>query len=407
MPGYGRRYWAERTSPQRRRTYPTFRGRADSDVVVIGGGLTGCMAAAVFAAAGATVVLLEAERLAGAATAGGLGVLLPEPDGVFRNVERAAGRRPARLAWQEARRSALDFAAALRRLAIRADLEPASLVINAPRSDLAVVLRKEQQALKNAGIEASWIAPAAAQSELGGESAGAIRRRDAFTFDPVRAALGLAAAAGRKGARLFERSPVRRTRFTRKDAEVILATGSIRTRLIFVATASPGSLFSQLRRHVRTLDGYAVVTHPLTAQMRRETGRRESVVTEAGDPRPWLRWMSEDRVLFAGAASAPVSARLRDQAVVHRTAQLMYELSLRHPVISGLPAAWGWRVPLTVTPDGLPWIGTHRNYPFHFFALALGWHGESLAWFAARAALRHWQGESRSQDEQLGFARYL
>ena len=407
MPGYGQRYWAERTANQRRRKYPAFRGKHDSDVVVIGGGLTGCMAAAVLSAAGARVVLLESERLADAGTAGGLGLILPEPDGMFRDVERLAGRRPARIAWQEARRSALDFAAALKRMNIKADLTPAPLVINAPRADQALILRKEQQALKGAGIVAPWITGAAAQREIGAESAGASRRREAFTFDPVRAALGLAAAAERKGARIFERSPVRRTRFTRKDAEVLLASGSIRTKLIFVATASPGSLFAQLRRHVRSFDGYVVVTHPLLAAMRRDVGTRTTVMTEIGERRPWLRWMPEDRVLFANAVSPPVPSRQRDKAIVQRTAQLMYELSLRHPVISGLPAAWGWRVPLTFTPDGLPWIGTHRNYPFHFFALALGWHGESLAWFAARAALRQWRGESRSQDEQLGFARYL
>ena len=407
MPGYGRRFWAERTSPQRRRKYPAFRGKDDVDAVIIGGGLTGCMAAALFASNGARVVLLEAERLADVGTASGLGAILPEPDALFRRADDLAGRRPARTAWQEARRSALDLASTLRRMSIKADLSPASLVLNAPRAEDAVLARKEQQARKSAGIDAPWLAPAAAHAVIGTDSAGAIRIRDAFTFDPVRAALGLAAGAERKGARIFEQSPVRRTRFTRKHAEVVLASGSIRARLIFVATATPGALFSQLRRHVRVLDGYAVVTHPLTAAMRRETGQRIAVMTEVGEDRPWLRWMPEDRVMFAGAVAAPVGSRLRDKAVVQRTAQLMYELSLRHPVISGLPAAWGWRVPVAYTPDGLPWIGTHRNYPFHFFALALGWHGESLAWFAARAALRHWQGESRTADDQLGFSRYL
>jgi glycine/D-amino acid oxidase-like deaminating enzyme len=62
---------------------------------------------------------------------------------------------------------------------------------------------------------------------------------------------------------------------------------------------------------------------------------------------------------------------------------------------------------LTFTPDGLPWIGLHRNYPFHFFALAFGWHGESLAWLAAKAAQRHLGGEERPSDDRLGFARYL
>jgi len=407
MGGYGRRYWTERNPASRRRKYPRFRGKEAVDVVVIGGGLTGCMAAAVLASDGASVVLLEAERLADAGTAAGLGLILPEPDAAFRSAESNAGRRPSRTAWEEARRSALDLAAALRRWSIRSDLKPSSLAINAPTQDAAAILKKEQQARKDAGLDAPWLAPAAARAEIGSDSAGAIRLRDAFTIDPVRTALGLAAVAERKGARIFERSAVRRTRFTRKHADVVLSSGSIRARLIVVATGAPGALFSQLRRHVRALDGYAVVTAPLSAIMRRETGRHASAMTEAGDTRPWLRWLPDDRVLFAGAAAPPVGPRLRDKTVVHRTAQLMYELSLRHPVISGLPAAWGWRVPLTFTPDGLPWIGGHRNYPFHFFALAFGWHGESLAWMAAKAAARHLKGEARPADDRLGFARYL
>jgi glycine/D-amino acid oxidase-like deaminating enzyme len=83
----------------------------------------------------------------------------------------------------------------------------------------------------------------------------------------------------------------------------------------------------------------------------------------------------------------------------------MYEFSVRYPVISGLPAAWGWDVPVLSTADGLPWIGPHRNYPFHFFALAFGWAGDATAWFAARAALRHFKGESRKEDAVFGFAR--
>jgi glycine/D-amino acid oxidase-like deaminating enzyme len=83
----------------------------------------------------------------------------------------------------------------------------------------------------------------------------------------------------------------------------------------------------------------------------------------------------------------------------------MYELSKRYPAISGLPAAAGWDGPVVRAADGLPWIGPHRNYPFHFFAFALGWHGEGLAMFAARAALRFFRGEPRREDGALGFLR--
>lgn len=405
MPGYGARYWAERTAGHRRRNYPKFKGQQKADAVVIGGGVTGCTAAYVFASAGLKTILLDANRLAEGSTASSLGVIVPEPDARYRESESAIGRRDARRGWKAARRSALEFAAALRKLSAKCDLAPASFVINADNPDAVALLKKEQAARKDAGLDAPWLTPQAVRTECGAESNGAVRLRDAFTYDPVRAALGLAAAAEAKGATIFEQSPVRRTRFTRKDADVILANGKIRTRMIFVATGEPGTLFGQLRRHVRQQEGYAVVTEPWTTAMRKDAGRRESVVSEIGETPHWWRWLSEDRALFAGAASAPVSARLRDKNVIQRTGQLMYELSVRYPSISGLPAHWAWPLPVVSTADGLPWIGAHRNYPFHFFALALGWHGDGLAWFAAKAALRQIQGEPLDEDDVFGFNR--
>jgi hypothetical protein len=85
----------------------------------------------------------------------------------------------------------------------------------------------------------------------------------------------------------------------------------------------------------------------------------------------------------------------------------MYELSVRHPVISGLRAQWGWDLPIVTAADTLPWIGPHRNYPFHFLALAFGWNADGLIWTAAKAALRFAKGEPKREDNALGFARHL
>jgi glycine/D-amino acid oxidase-like deaminating enzyme len=150
------------------------------------------------------------------------------------------------------------------------------------------------------------------------------------------------------------------------------------------------------------------VTEPFNAAMRREAGRRKSIVTGATPTgRHWLRWLTDDRAMFAGATTALVPPRQQDKVLVQKTAQLMYELSVRYPAISGLPARWSWHTEVVTTPDGLPWIGPHRNYPFHFFAMAFGWHGDGLAWLAARAALRFFNGEASSDDGQLGFLRHL
>ena len=367
----------------------------------------GAAAAFALTSAGVDVVLLEANRLATGATAGGLGAILPEPAASYRSVETLAGRRVARTAWREAHRSALELASVLKKLPLKSDLAASALVINASRDDEGAVLRREQSMRRSAGLEAPWLNAQAARRALATDTNGAIRLRDAFQFDPVRATLALAAAAASKGARIYEHSAVKRTSFTRKDALVVLPSGTIRTPAVVVATGEPGQLFSQLRRHVRKMEGFAVATHPLSAAMRRDVGARDAVLAEAGEAPHWMRWLADERLLFAGALAPPAAERQRDKAVIQRTAQLMYELSVRYPAISGLPAAWGWSLPVVSTLDGLPWIGAHRNYPHHFFALAFGWHSDGLAWLAAKAAVRHVKGEPRREDEAFGFIRQL
>jgi len=408
MPGYGARYWAERTSDNRRRSFPKLKGQHNADVVVIGGGLTGTTAAYVLASGGLDVMLVEAAAIAAGSTAGSLGIIAPEPDAWFRSAEAEAGRFSARTAWNDAQKGATDFARAIGKLGIKCDLAPAPYFVNARSTDDAAALRKEQAARRAARVAASWTTPQAVRAEASLESSGALRSAPGFTYDPVRAALGFAAAADSAGARVFEKSAVRRTRFTRKFADVILKDATIRTKGIVVATGEPGAVFGQLRRHVRRSSGYVVVTEPLSAAMRRETGKRAAIVTDASaENRHWLRWLADDRALFAGELAAIPPARQRDKAIVQKTAELMYGLSLRYPAISGLPARWGWDAEIVTTVDGLPWIGPHRNYPFHFFALGFGWHGDGLAWHAARAALRFFRDEATRDDSALGFVRHL
>ena len=59
---YGTSYWLDRVG---RRPAPATRlgGDVETDVAVVGGGLTGCLTACLFARAGVPVVLLEAERI--------------------------------------------------------------------------------------------------------------------------------------------------------------------------------------------------------------------------------------------------------------------------------------------------------------------------------------------------------
>jgi glycine/D-amino acid oxidase-like deaminating enzyme len=75
-----------------------------------------------------------------------------------------------------------------------------------------------------------------------------------------------------------------------------------------------------------------------------------------------------------------------------------------YPAISGLQPEFGWEVPYGVPADGLMYIGAHRNYPHHHFAVG-GSGSLAGAFVASRILLREFQGKAEKADEVFGWNR--
>src|SRR3989442_6433959 len=110
MTKYGRSPWVDRFPKSRIPSHPRHRGHLETDIVIVGGGLTGCATAYAFAAAGIKVALLEADRIGRGSTGSAAGPLGDEPGGAFADVEEARRLRAAPRAWQALQRDGLQFA---------------------------------------------------------------------------------------------------------------------------------------------------------------------------------------------------------------------------------------------------------------------------------------------------------
>ena len=86
---YGESPWIDLLPLSRRPEYSRLRGARAADVVVVGGGITGCAIAHACAAAGLKTIVLEAGRIGQGITARSAGLLLPDPAPAFRDVEQA------------------------------------------------------------------------------------------------------------------------------------------------------------------------------------------------------------------------------------------------------------------------------------------------------------------------------
>lgn len=403
---YGVSYWLDQFPSSRRPSYPRHRGHLDIDVVIVGGGLTGCMTAYAFAAAGVRVALLEAGRIGLGASVTSTALVMQEPDVDFLEIERLYGLRAARRAWQMMRRAALDLAATIRRLDLKCRLEEQDSIYFTTAADAVRRLRRECDARRAGGLDASWLNARQLRqaTAIDGAQAGILVHGNA-QVDPYRACVGFAAAAAERGAAIFEQSPLRRAHGGRKKVEIRTDRGTLRADRIVIATGGATPAYRPLARHLKRFDTYVVLTPPLPAAVRSELGRRGAMLWDTDAPYHYLRWTSDDRVMFGGGDQPHVAARRGPSILVQRTGQLMYELSTLYPAISGVQPEYAWAGEYAASPDGLPLIGPHRNYGRHLFALGHAGNGLASAYLASRILLRAHLDEAAKGDDVFGFMR--
>jgi glycine/D-amino acid oxidase-like deaminating enzyme len=395
--------WLDGAPRKARPAHPALAQRLEVPIAIIGGGLTGAATAYACAAAGLRVALLEADRIGHGASGRGAGLIFQAPHVGFSDMEALHGRRTAKAVWAAWRRAALGLSATVRRLNIRTGLTAADALTWAQAADVKR-LEREHAARRAAGFEGTWLTGRALSRIRLHAAAAGLRTRGDATVDPLRLCQGFARAAGAHGAAIFERTRAIAVSQLDRQVEVESARGRVRCATVIVATGDPGDLFGPLARHVSACESYVVQTPPLPAAVRATAPDRTLILQDCGQPPHRLAWTAGDRILWAGADKPRTPERLRQQTLVQRTGQLMYELSLVLPEISGIQPEYGWDAPYSVGRDGLPLVGPHRNYPHHLFALGLG-ASPAAAFLASRLLLRHATGSLDKADEAFGFTR--
>jgi glycine/D-amino acid oxidase-like deaminating enzyme len=148
-----------------------------------------------------------------------------------------------------------------------------------------------------------------------------------------------------------------------------------------------------------------VLTEPVPASVRRHLMAEGLTLRDSRTPPYRVHWTPDHRALLAGGDQDVQAAKTREATLVQRTGQLMYELLKMYPEISGLQPEYGWDATYGVPVDGLMYVGAHRNYPRHLFAL--GGDGSTVtgAFLAARILARAVQESPQKGDEVFGWTR--
>jgi glycine/D-amino acid oxidase-like deaminating enzyme len=219
-------------------------------------------------------------------------------------------------------------------------------------------------------------------------------------INPARYVAGLAYAAQRAGAQLYEQARV--TQVARQGAVWHIRTprGELRARAVFVASGGyTGPATPALRRRIVPLGAYGIATEPLPEALAHELSPRGRMIFDSKRFLYYFRITPDRRLLFGGRASffPATPATVAESARILRRGMLQVYPQLRDARVEH---AWGGT--LDVAFDMMPHAGQVEGL---HYAIGYAGHGVAMATYLGGLAAACLAGEQADNPfAELPFA---
>ena len=279
--------------------YPSLPGATTCDLLVVGGGYTGLWTAlhAAERDPGATIVLIEAERIGWAASGRNGGFVEAS---LTHGAANGKSRWPAE--FDQLERLGLDNLNGM-----QADIEKYGMNVDWQRTGMLNVATEAHQV--------PWLQEAAAAGEGRFLDQGQVRAEvDSPTYlaglfaaetcaivDPARLVFELARACTEKGVRIHEHTDARAITTEAGGVAVTTAAATITAKRVVLATNVFPSLLRRNRLHTVPVYDHVLGTEPLTSEQLGRIGwRSRQGIGDSGNQFHYYRLSADNRILWGG-----------------------------------------------------------------------------------------------------------
>jgi glycine/D-amino acid oxidase-like deaminating enzyme len=326
----------------------------EADLVVVGGGFTGLSAARKAARLGASVVLLEAERLGWGASTRNAGMCHPGFKWGATSLIRRYGEDLARRLYAESAEAVEWTARTMDADGIEADFVRAGHLELAFAPSHVADIESEARSLATVGATARVVPRAELRAEIGTDAYyGGLAVEGGGGLHPARYHAGLVIAAERAGAGLHEQVRAHRLRPQAGGRTLVETSGGrIHAREVVVATNGyPDGLVGQIRRRIMAIGSFIVATDPLSEDLAAELSPGGRMFFDTKNFLYYWRLTPDRRMLFGGRASMWPGSVERAARILSRA---MVEV---HPQLQGTRIAYAWGGKVAFTFDRMPHVG--------------------------------------------------
>jgi gamma-glutamylputrescine oxidase len=358
--------WYEATrvaSPAR----PRLNFDLDVDVCVIGGGLAGLTVAREVARRGWSVAVLEANRVAWAASGRNTGFVLPGFHETIERIVERIGLDQTKQMWTLSERG-LDY---VRRAIAETGMpgvDPVPGWLHVSKTDNGNTIRSKVERLRWIGAQVeAWPTARVREVLANPRYFNALHFPGAIHIHPLNYALGLAADAQKSGARIFEDTPV--LAIDASGVRKRIETQGARLRAPHVVLACNvllGDLMPRLAATLMPITSFVLVTEPIGPQLA-ELVRYRGAVSDTNRADNHYRIVAGDRLQWSG--------RMRVWQADPRSVRrgLIADIRRNFPDLGNIEVAHLWHGTLGRAIHRMPQIGEIE--PGLWVASGFGGHG--------------------------------
>lgn len=359
--------------------YPKLLKNIKSDVVIIGGGISGAFAAHYLTQKGIPCIILDKRTVGLGSTCASTSLVQYELDKPLCELKKIIGNEKAGQVYISCVQAVNVLLNLCKEIGFTEVEANASLYYAAFKKDAASVER-EFIARKQIGIDVKLLDESAIKKKYGFKSPRAIESSCGLSADVYMLSHALCRNALKKGLEIYDRSTVIKIEENRQSVKVHTEDG-FHVNCKYVVNASGYEAGDFLHKNiVRLISTYAIASENID-----DPGliwKNRAMLWNTADPYLYMRLTKENRIILGGRDENICIPAKRDALINYKSLLLQKDFK---KLFAHIPfkTEFSWAGTFGVTKDSLPYIGTIKNHPRIYYALGYGGNGILFSQLAA------------------------
>jgi len=360
--------------------YPPLRRDLTTDVLIVGGGITGALIGYRLARNGVDVAIVDRRHIGFGSTSASTCFLQYEIDVPLFELSEKIGVKDASRAYRLCADAIDDLASICNGITGAAEFRrQPSLWFASSDRDVAAKLEPEFAARRDAGFDVRLLDRDEVRAQFGFDAPAGLLSALGASCDPFRLTNGLMQAIRRLGGNVYDQTTVEGWTARSRGVDAVTREGfRISAKHLVVAAGYESQRWLD-RKVTRFRSTYAIATKPIA----NADGPRGALLWETRRPYLYLRATEDGRLLAGGRDVAFSDGRRRDRLIGAKGRALVSDLRKLFPSL-GIDLDFAWAGTFAETPDGLPYIGSAGSRRVHF---ALGYGGNGITFSSVAANL--------------------